>query len=223
MGDFREIVTELMPAFVELPDRRVRNLFRVQREVRERYRLVVARACPWANRAIIVRRLLGLEDALSMGVCGPTHDKRSWTFDLDPGGVDPVLGIPRIQDAYFKREPGYPRGITVPAFVDITTGAVVTNDFKQMTVDMETEWTKFHREGAPDLYPEQLRADLAPYLGQRTDDLHGSVPEPSSGATDPAVVAWLEERMPALLTAPRDAAGGEGVLNGQIDAHSTDR
>ena len=53
-----------------------------------RYRLVVARACPWANRSIIVRRLLGLEDAISMGVCGPVHDERSWTFDLDPGGVD---------------------------------------------------------------------------------------------------------------------------------------
>jgi len=26
-----------------------------------RYRLIAARACPWANRAIIVRRLLGLE------------------------------------------------------------------------------------------------------------------------------------------------------------------
>ena len=125
-----------------------------------RYRLIVARACPWANRAIIVRRLLGLEDALSMGICGPTHDKRSWTFDLDPGGVDPVLGIPRIQDAYFKRDPDYPRGITVPAFVDIATGAVVTNDFKQMTIDMETEWSAFHREGAPDLYPEHLRDEI---------------------------------------------------------------
>src|SRR5699024_741792 len=61
-----------------------------------RYRLVVARACPWANRAVIVRRLLGLEDAISMGMCGPTHDERSWTFDLDPGGVDPVLGIERL-------------------------------------------------------------------------------------------------------------------------------
>ncbi|MEP7115299.1 MAG: glutathione S-transferase family protein, partial [Ilumatobacteraceae bacterium] len=55
-----------------------------------RYRLIAARACPWANRAIIVRRLLGLEDAISMGLCGPTHDARSWTFDLDPGGEDPV-------------------------------------------------------------------------------------------------------------------------------------
>ncbi|MDN5789325.1 MAG: glutathione S-transferase C-terminal domain-containing protein [Micrococcales bacterium] len=125
-----------------------------------RYRLVVARACPWANRTIIVRRLLGLEGALSMGVCGPTHDERSWTFDLDPGGLDPVLGIPRIQDAYFARDPDYSRGITVPAIVDIPTGAVVTNDFAQITVDLETEWRDFHREGAPDLYPERLREQI---------------------------------------------------------------
>src|SRR6478752_4168483 len=100
-----------------------------------RYRLVVARACPWANRAIIVRRLLGLEDAISMGVCGPTHDARSWTFDLDPGGVDPVLGIERLQEAYLARFPGYDKGITVPAIVDEPTGKVVTNDFPQLTLD----------------------------------------------------------------------------------------
>ncbi len=37
-----------------------------------RYRLVVAWACPWANRTIIVRRLLGLEGVISLGICGPT-------------------------------------------------------------------------------------------------------------------------------------------------------
>jgi putative glutathione S-transferase len=125
-----------------------------------RYRLVVARACPWANRTIIVRRLLGLEDALSMGVCGPVHDERSWTFDLDPGGVDPVLGIPRIQDAYFARDPRYPRGITVPAIVDVPTGQVVTNDYPQITLDFSTEWTAFHREGAPSLYPVEFRDEI---------------------------------------------------------------
>ncbi|MFC0545604.1 glutathione S-transferase family protein [Kutzneria chonburiensis] len=125
-----------------------------------RYRLVVARACPWANRMIIVRRLLGLEDVLSMGICGPVHDERSWTFDLDPGGVDPVLGIERIQDAYFKRFPGYERGITVPAIVDVPTGEVVTNDFAQMTIDLSLEWARYHRDGAPALYPEALRAEI---------------------------------------------------------------
>ncbi len=125
-----------------------------------RYRLVVARACPWANRAIIVRRLLGLEDAISMGMCGPTHDRRSWTFDLDPGGVDPVLGIERLQDAYFARISGYERGITVPAIVDVATGEVVTNDYAQMTLDLSTQWTTYHREGAPDLYPEPSRDEI---------------------------------------------------------------
>ena len=125
-----------------------------------RYRLVVSRACPWASRAIIVRELLGLQDVLSMGVCGPTHDQRSWTFDLDPGGRDPVLGIERIQDAYFARFPGYERGITVPCVVDVTTGQVVTNDYAQITLDLSTEWTEFHRPGAPQLYPEHLRAEI---------------------------------------------------------------
>ncbi|MGW0172430.1 glutathione S-transferase family protein [Rhodococcus sp. NPDC003322] len=126
----------------------------------DRYRLVVARACPWANRAIIVRRLLGLEGVLSMGMCGPTHDERSWTFDLDPGGVDPVLKIPRLQDAYLARDPQYPRGITVPAIVDVPTGQVVTNNYPQITLDLSTEWTAYHRDGAPDLYPEPLRDEI---------------------------------------------------------------
>jgi putative glutathione S-transferase len=125
-----------------------------------RYRLVVARACPWANRLVIVRRLLGLEDVISMGMCGPTHDKRSWTFDLDPGGVDPVLGYERLQQAFFARDPDYERGITVPALVDVETKAVVTNDYAQMELDLSTEWTEFHREGAPDLYPEHLRSEI---------------------------------------------------------------
>ncbi|WP_250033380.1 glutathione S-transferase family protein [Paractinoplanes maris] len=125
-----------------------------------RYRLVVARACPWANRAIIVRRLLGLEDVLSMGIAGPTHDERSWTFDLDPDGRDPVLGIERLQEAYFKRFPDYDKGITVPAIVDVPTGQVVTNDFAQITIDLSLEWTRYHREGAPKLYPEELRDQI---------------------------------------------------------------
>lgn len=125
-----------------------------------RYRLIAARACPWANRTLIVRRLLGLEDALSVGMPGPVHDADSWTFDLDPGGVDPVLGIPKLKDAYLARDPEYPRGITVPAIVDTTTGAVVTNDFNQITLDFSTQWTEFQRDGAPNLYPEALRPEM---------------------------------------------------------------
>ncbi|MDD7581524.1 glutathione S-transferase family protein [Corynebacterium sp. 32222D000AT] len=126
----------------------------------DRYRLIAARACPWAHRSVITRRLMGLEDTLSLGLAGPTHDVRSWTFDLDPDGVDPVLRIPRLQDAYFARFPDYPRGITVPAIVEVASGKVVTNDYDSIVRDFITGWTDFHRAGAPNLYPAEHAAEI---------------------------------------------------------------
>ncbi len=170
-----------------------------------RYRLVVARACPWANRTIIVRRLLGLEDALSMGLCGPTHDANSWTFDLDPGGVDPVLRIPRLKDAYEKREPGYPRGITVPAIVDVPTGQVVTNNFPQITLDLSSQWTQYQREGAPELYPPQWREEMDEVMHRVYTEVNNGVYRCGFAGTQQAYDAaydrlftaldWLEERL----------------------------
>jgi putative glutathione S-transferase len=179
-----------------------------------RYRLVAARACPWANRTIIVRRLLGLEKALSMGLCGPTHDERSWTFDLDPGGRDPVLGYERLQEAFLARFPDYDRGITVPAIVDVPTKAVVTNDFAQMTLDFSTEWTAFHRDGAPDLYPERLRDEMDEVMRRIYTEVNNGVYRcgfaGSQEAYDQAyerlftALDWLEER----LTSRRFLMGG---------------
>ena len=133
---------------------------RFRQAASDTYRLVGARACPFAHRAIIVRRLLGLEDAVSLGMCGPTHDWKSWTFDLYEDSVDPVLGVGRLRDCYLHRHPGYTGGVTVPALVDIDSAAVITNDFPTLVTDFATEWTKFHRPGAPDLYPEHLRVEI---------------------------------------------------------------
>lgn len=170
-----------------------------------RYRLVAARACPWANRAIIVRRLLGLEDSLSLALPGPTHDARSWTFDLDPGGVDPVLGTERVQQNYFKRFPDYPRGITVPAIVDVPSGGVVTNDYPQITLDLSTQWKHLHREGAPDLLPADLLEEMWPVMTRVFTEVNNGVyrcgfagsQEAYSAAYERLWVAmdWLEERL----------------------------
>jgi len=170
-----------------------------------RYRLVAARACPWANRTAIVRRLLGLERVISLGLPGPTHDKNSWTFDLDPNGVDPVLGIERIQDAYFARFPDYPRGITVPVIVDVPSGKVVTNNYPQITLDFETEWGDYHRPGAPDLYPEALRAEIDEVANLIFHDVNNGVYKCGFAGSQKsyerayntlfARLDWLEERL----------------------------
>ncbi|MBN9800267.1 glutathione S-transferase family protein [Pseudonocardia alni] len=124
-----------------------------------RYRLVGARACPWANRVIITRRLLGLEDAISMGIAGPLHDERSWRFHLDPGNVDPVLGIEYLREAYEKAVPGYDEGVTVPAMVEVASGKVVTNEYALLERDLSTQWRGLHRDGAPDLWTDPEAID----------------------------------------------------------------
>jgi len=170
-----------------------------------RYRLVVARACPWASRAIIVRRLLGLEDALGMGLCGPTHDQRSWTFDLDPGGKDPVLGIERIQEAYLARDPEYSNGITVPAIVDVPSGEVVTNDFPRLTLDLSSEWSRHHRGGAPNLYPDRLKSEMDDVMDRVFHEVNDGVYRCGFAGSQTAyetaydrlfaALDWLEERL----------------------------
>lgn len=125
-----------------------------------KYRLIVGYLCPWAHRQLIVREILGLEDAISVGVVDPIRGERSWEFTLDDGGVDPVLGIHELREAYLAADPDFDGRPTVPAVVDIETGKVVNNDYHKLSHYWETVWRPFHAEGAPNLYPEALRGEI---------------------------------------------------------------
>ncbi len=141
-----------------------------------RYRLIWSEACPWAHRSVIVRRLLGLDAALSLGTVDPIRPDRresDWAFTLDPGGRDPVLGVAFVSDLYRRADPDYRGRFTVPAVVDIETGQVVNNDYAKLTRYWELEWRSHHRAGAPDLYPQELREaidDLNDVLFREVND-----------------------------------------------------
>ena len=128
-----------------------------------RYRLLWAPVCPWAHRSIIVRKLLGLEDVISVGKADPKRpnvSRSDWAFTLDEGDVDPVLGIHYISEVYLNADPDYQGRFTVPALVDLKTKKVVNNDYFHLTLYFETAWKKYHKPGAPDLYPEELREEI---------------------------------------------------------------
>ena len=127
-----------------------------------RYRLVWAKLCHWSNRASIVRELLGLEDAISVNMVDHAkHEKNlGWEFVYDKDHIDPVLGIQFLSEAYYKADDDYTGRTTVPALIDTKTGKVVNNDYTWLTNYFEVDFKPFHKKGAPDLYPEDLREEI---------------------------------------------------------------
>ena len=181
-----------------------------------RYHLYVSLACPWAHRAIIVRRLLGLEDVISMSVVDPIRDERGWAFREGPGHThDPICGFQFLSEAYLRTDPSFHGRYTVPCLWDRVTGRLVTNNFPDITIDFEIAFAGFHAPGAPDLYPERLRSDIDAVNAVVYEDVNNGVYKAgfatSQRAYESAVEAlfarfdWLDAR----LGAQRFLAGGE--------------
>lgn len=125
-----------------------------------RYHLYVSYACPWAQRSMIVRRLLQLEDVISMSVVDPIRDDRGWAFRDGPGHTrDPVEGFSFLSEAYLATDPGYTGRFTVPCIWDRKTSRLVTNNFPDITIDLETQFGEW-ADPTFDLYPEVLRPEI---------------------------------------------------------------
>jgi putative glutathione S-transferase len=171
-----------------------------------RFHLYVSYACPWAHRSIIVRKMLGLEDVISLSVVDPVRDERGWAFREGPGhGPDPVNGFQFLSEAYLGSRPDYVGRYTVPALWDRATEQLVSNNFPDITIDMETQFQAFHKAGAPDLYPASLRAEIDQVNAVIYNDVNNGVYKcgfaGTQAAYETAVAAlftrldWLEERL----------------------------
>lgn len=125
-----------------------------------RYQLYASFACPWSHRALIVRRLLGLEETIGVTIADPIRDERGWNFSLGPDGRDPATGVRFLAELYEMTDTAYTGSISLPCVWDRATRRIVSNDFTQITLMMETEFRTYHRPGAPDLYPFELRQQI---------------------------------------------------------------
>src|SRR5580700_141491 len=125
-----------------------------------RYQLYASLACPWSHRALIVRRLLGLEKVIGLSLTDPVGTEHGWRFADETGGRDPVTGARYLAELYLATDPGYQGRTTLPLLWDVRQQRIVTNDFAQITVQLETEFPGFQRPGAPDLYPPAQRREI---------------------------------------------------------------
>lgn len=125
-----------------------------------RYHLYVSKACPWAHRTMIVRRLKGLEDVVSMSVVDPVRDERGWAFTEGRGhGPDPVNGFAFLSEAYLRSDPSFDGRVTVPVLWDRHTGTIVNNESSEIIRMLNSEFDEWGDAGV-DLYPEDRRAEI---------------------------------------------------------------
>jgi putative glutathione S-transferase len=123
-----------------------------------RYHLYVARACPWAHRTLIGRRLMGLEDAIGVSYVDPLRDSRGWTFS---GGeyTDGINGFAFLSEAYLATDPGYEARVTVPVLWDAQQGVVVSNESADILRMLGTVFAPLASHPV-DLYPEDRRQEI---------------------------------------------------------------
>ena len=57
-----------------------------------RYQLYASLACPWSQRAVIVRRLLGLEQVIGLSLADPVTSEHGWRFPAADGAIADCRG-----------------------------------------------------------------------------------------------------------------------------------
>lgn len=126
-----------------------------------RYHLYVSFACPWAHRAMVYRRLKGLEQAVSMSVVDPIRDERGWAFRDGPRhGPDPVNGFAFLREAYLATDPDFDARVTVPVLWDTATKQIVNNESSEIIRMLDHEFQAFAERSETVLCPDDLRAAI---------------------------------------------------------------
>lgn len=98
-----------------------------------RYHLYVSLACPWAHRALILRALKGLQQAVPVSVVHWYMDDDGWSFAPGDGVIaDPVHGAGYLREVYLAADPHHTGRVTVPVLWDRATGTIVSNESSEI-------------------------------------------------------------------------------------------
>ena len=125
-----------------------------------RYHLYVSLACPWAHRALIFRRLKGLEDMIGLSVVHWRMLENGWSFEEGPGVIpDPVVGARFLHEVYTAAKADYTGRVTVPIVWDRERGTIVSNESSEIIRMFNSA---FDGVGARpgDYYPQELRDEI---------------------------------------------------------------
>ncbi|WP_165351474.1 glutathione S-transferase family protein [Halogeometricum borinquense] len=170
-----------------------------------RYHLYISRACPWAHRAAMTRRLKGLEDAISLSVVEPVRINDGWEFSAEY--PDPLYGEDYLRDIYTRADDEFTGRVTVPVLWDKERETIVNNESREIMRMLDTEFDA-HAKHDVDLWPEGYREEV--------DESIDSIYEPINNGVYRAGFADSQDAYDEAITELFDALDHwESVLEDQ--------
>lgn len=125
-----------------------------------RYHLYISLACPWASRTLIMRKLKGLENHISISIVHPLMLENGWTFSDAPGVIkDSLFNSDYLYQVYLKADPNYSGRVTVPVLWDKQTNTIVNNGSAEIMRMFNTAFNNI-TGNYDDYYPEHLQSEI---------------------------------------------------------------
>ena len=126
----------------------------------DRYHLYVSLACPWAHRALIFRKLKGLEELITISSVNSFMGDQGWTFKSGNGVIpDSVNHKSRLHEIYTKTSENYTGRVTVTMLWDKHKDTIVSNESSEIIRMFNSA---FDDVGASvgDFYPADKRQEI---------------------------------------------------------------
>jgi putative glutathione S-transferase len=141
-----------------------------------RYHLYISRACPWAHRAALTRRLKGLEDVVSIDIVDPVRRNDGWEFTptKDNCTPDSVNGFEYLREIYTQSDPSHTGRVTVPVLYDTKRNTIVNNESADIARILEEAFDAYATRDT-DLYPARKREEIDTIIDQIHEDINTGV------------------------------------------------
>ncbi|MBT3136368.1 glutathione S-transferase family protein [Alteromonas sp. ALT199] len=162
-----------------------------------RYHLYVSLACPWAHRALIFRKLKGLETHIDVSVVHPEMLNQGWEFKDYPGATgDKLYNFDYAHQIYTKAKPEITTRVTVPILWDKQAETIVNNESAEIIRIFNSGFNAL-TDNNDDYYPEALREEINIINNMVYHDINNGVYKAGFATTQEA----YEEAVNALFHA----------------------
>ncbi len=163
-----------------------------------RYHLYVAAACPWAHRTVLLRKLKGLEEVISLSIVDPFMGSGGWVFSDAPGAIpDTVNGASYLREVYQKADPNYTGRVTTPVLWDKEKGTIVNNESREIIRMLDKEFEELAAADV-DFCPDDLQEEVDRTIDEIYEPVNNGVYRSGFASTQAAYDEAVTELFEAL-------------------------